>query len=456
MRAETLLLIGPATVLGLHTLAVIWDCLRCRRTVPLLQRHAWRLKSLRHLSAMDEASLPPLTLLLPIHNQVDEAIGLIRRMMALKYPQVEYLVINDGSDDRTLHRLQEQLGLHPVPRFPVAELNSMPVRGVYQSEDSPRLWVIDKEHGGPADALNAGLNFCQTPLVGMLSGRLQAVPEALIQTTRPFLEQGNTWAVCGRIRPVQESRPRQLAATRWGRIQTLLTQRDELLDGVLDSQAGRFVRLSPDLTMFRRTSLVEAGGFSRTSPDPFADMAARLYRVAKVQGDQMQLVFVPDTLGWFDSAENQAQLRDYFQREQDRSKLLLQAGRILPGRRGINFRLKWLPILNLLTWLSVIPLAIAAPLLLWVWVCVIFAPAAIWQMVLMLGERTDHRFSLDDVRRLQRDAWLLPVLGLPLLSVWQLSNWLRPPPAPPPPPPKAGTAPLQTSPLKPVSKELRL
>lgn len=453
MRAETLLLLAPSCLLGLHTLAVLYDCLRCWQTIPLLQRHAWRLKSLRHLSAVDEASLPPLTLILTLHNQVDEAVPLIRRIMALKYPQVEYLIVNDGSDDKTLFVLQEQLGLHPVPRFPVAELNSRPVRGVYQSEDSPRLWVIDKEAGGEADALNAGLNFCQTPLVGMFSARLEAVPDALIQATRPFLEQANTWAVCGRIRPVAGGQPRKLAENRWGRIQTLLTQRDELLDGVRDSHSGSFIRLSPDLTLFRRTSLVEAGGFSRSSPDTFADMAARLYRVARLEGDPMKLVFVPDTLGWFEAAESSAELKAYFQREQDRSRLLLQTGRFLPGRRGILFRLKWLPVLNLLTWLSIIPLALAAPILLWVWLLVLFSPAAIWQLVLMLGERTDHRFSLAELKKLQHDVWLLPVLGLPLLSVWQLANWFRPPPAPPASPTgKTPTQPLQTSPLKPVSK----
>ncbi|MEZ0372659.1 MAG: hypothetical protein ACAI44_26450 [Candidatus Sericytochromatia bacterium] len=451
MRAETLLLIGTSGILGLHTLAVVYDCLRCWRAIPLLQRHAWRLKSLRHLNTMDEASLPPLTLLLPLRNQVDEAVSLIRRMMALKYPKVEYLIINDGSDDKTLHLLQEQLGLHPVPRFPVAELNSMPVRGVYQSEDSPRLWVIDKEAGGPADAINAGLNFCQTPLVGMLSARIQPLPDALIQATRPFLEQANTWAVCGRIRPSAGARPRLLATTRWGRIQTLLTQRDELLDAVLDSQASRYARLSPDLTLFRRTSLVEAGGFSRTSSDYFADMAVRLYRVAKIQGDQMQLVFVPDTLGWRQGAENAAELKQYFEQEQDRSRLLIQAGSNLPGRRGILFRQRWLPLLNLLTWLSAVPLAVLAPLWLPVWLLILLAPASIWQLVLMLGERTDHRFSFDEVKKLQQEAWVLPLLGLPLLSIWQLRNGMKSPP--PPASPTAGsTRPLQTSPLKPVAK----
>lgn len=448
MRTETLLLLASGGILGLHTLAVLYDVLRCWQTLPLLQRHAWRLKSLRHLSAMDEASLPPLTLMLTLHNQVDEAVALIRRLTALKYPQVEYLIINDGSTDKTLFLLQEQLGLHPVPRFPVAELNARPVRGVYQSEDNPHLWLIDKEAGGPADAFNAGLNFCQTPLVGMISSRIQALPDALIQATRPFLEQAHTWAVCGRIRPVEKALPRQLAHSRWGRIQTLLTQRDELLDSVQESRKGSFVRLSRDFSLFRRTSLVEAGGFAPGSADAFADMAARLYRVARLENTPMQLVFVPDTLAWVEAVDSVAELRRFFKQEQDRSRLLLQAGSHLPGRRGILLRLKWLPLLNLLGWLSGVPLALGAPSLLGVWLLAMLAPATIWQLVLLLGERTDQRFDGESLQRLQREAWLLPVLGLPRLSLWQLGNWFRPPVAAAP----AVAQPTHTSPLKPVAK----
>ncbi len=448
MRAETLILLGAGAVLGIHTLAVGADCFRCLRAMDRLQRHAWRLKSLRHLSILDEASLPPLTVLLPVRNQADDVMELVRRMTALKYPSVEYLIIHDGSDDQTLRILQDQLGLHPVPRFPVAELHTQPVKGVYQSEDIPKLWVIDKESGGRADCFNAGLNFCQTPLVAMLAPELRAADNALIQASRPFLEHTHTWAVSGRIRPAPAGEPRALPPDRWGRIQTLLIQRNELLDAVLDTAGGCFSRLSPELSMFRRNSLVEAGGFAPSSPDPMADMAARLYRVARLEGDFMQLVFIPDTLGWRASAESREELKQAIETSQVRAKLLQRSGRLLPGRALIMLRSLWLPMLHLCALSCVLPLALLAPLTLLGWLPAVLAPASVWQLVLMLGERTDQRYRDQDLRALQRETWRFALIGLPLLSLWQLKAWFS---APVPVQPQL-TKQADTSPLKSIAR----
>lgn len=444
MQAESLALIGSLAVLGIHTLAVGMDCRRCRLALPLLQRHAWRLKSLRHLSALDEAALPPMTLMLVIRDQADQAVALIRRMMALKYPQVEYLVINDGSEDRSLHLLQEQLGLHPVPRFPVAELTGKPVRGVYQSEDSPRLWVIDKEPGGVADALNAGLNFCQTPLVGVLSARLQPSDDALIQATRPFLEQAQTWAVSGRVRPSQDGRPRSLPESAWGRLQSLMVQRDELLDAVLDSAAGCFAGLSADLCVLRRASLVEAGGFATRSQDFMAETAVRLYRVAKIQGDQMRLAFIPDTLGWLPALGTPDQVRAQIRESQARACLIYSAGKLVPRRDRLIWRKLALPLIHLLTLLSVAPLALFAPIWLWVWLVAILTPATVWQLVLLLGERTDQRYGPAELQAMQRSVWSLPLRALPRITLWQLAAWKPPPEAQR----ESSSAKVTTSPLK--------
>lgn len=427
MQAHTVVLLGIGAVLGLHTLAVVLDCLRCFRVMPLLQRHAWRLKSLRNLSALDEASLPPLTLLLPINDEVGQPIEIIRKMMSLPYPKIEYIVLHEYQNARAFLHLQEQLGLHPVPRFPVAELYAQPVKGIYQSEDNPQLWVIEVEAGTMAESLNTGLNFCQTPLVGVLSTEIQPSHEALIQATRPFLQQTHTWSVSGRIRPAGQGVPRQIPGSRWGQIYSLIVQRQELLDSVLDSQAGWFSELSEDLTLFKRTALVESGGFARSSAHFMADMAASLYRMAHLTGESMQLVYIPDTLGWYKAPEEVAEVKKALLRSQQRAFNLSRTGLYLPGRKRYPLRRVGLPLLYLACLAVGLPLLILKPLWIWVWLLAVLAPAVTWQMVLLLGERTDARYQLEDLKTLQLQAWKMVFGPLAKLSFWQIRSWFEHP-----------------------------
>lgn len=424
MHALTALLLFSAACLSLHSIAVLIDFVNSLRSLKYLQRHAWRLKSLKHLSAMDEACLPPITLLIPL-QQADLGAEFIRRFIALKYPKIEYLVIHESDNDREFVDLQAHLGLHPVPRFPVAELYTKDIKGVYQSEDLPQLWVIDKEIGGLGDCLNAGLNFCQTPLVAIASSRVNLHENALLQAARPFLEQSNTWSVTGRIRPAQKGQARQLPSFRWGQIETLIVQRQELLDSVLDQYSFCFTSLSEDFNLFKRTVLVEAGGFSKSHPDVMAEIANRLYRLAHMQNDSMQLVYTPDTLGWYRAAETVTQVKQALLKSQQHARHLNQAGRFLPGRFRYMWRRLFLPLIHLLTLLAGLPLIFFTPELIWVWAASILSPAVTWQWVLLLGERTDFRYSKEDLHLLQNEAWLLPFMTLPRLSYWQLKAWFQ-------------------------------
>lgn len=71
----------------------------------------------------------------------------IRNLLELDYPQLEIIVVNDGSRDRTLEELRAVY---------VAEVQSAAVRGLYRSDADSRLLVVDKNAGGSkADAVNA-------------------------------------------------------------------------------------------------------------------------------------------------------------------------------------------------------------------------------------------------------------------------------------------------------------
>ena len=107
---------------------------------------------------------PAISVLAPAFNEELSIVESVRSLLALQYPDFEVVVINDGSSDTTLAKLIESFGLREVERYVDEAVDHAPVRGFYASRAFPRLLVVDKENGGKADALNAGINCCRTPL----------------------------------------------------------------------------------------------------------------------------------------------------------------------------------------------------------------------------------------------------------------------------------------------------
>ena len=64
-----------------------------------------------------------------------------------------------------------------------------------------KLLVIDKENGGKADALNAGLNLARTPIVCSMDADSILEPDSLLRAVQPFIEDPErVVAVGGTIR----------------------------------------------------------------------------------------------------------------------------------------------------------------------------------------------------------------------------------------------------------------
>ena len=86
---------------------------------------------------------PPITLIAPAHNEEASIRVAVRNLLEIEYPELEVIVVNDGSSDRTLDEMREEFLLRPVRLVYVQELKSARVRGLYRSSAHPRLLVVD-------------------------------------------------------------------------------------------------------------------------------------------------------------------------------------------------------------------------------------------------------------------------------------------------------------------------
>lgn len=76
--------------------------------------HQRGVESFRLLWITESPLAPPITLLAPALNEEKSIRLSIRNLLELDYPELEVIVINDVSKDRTLQELQDEFKLRPI------------------------------------------------------------------------------------------------------------------------------------------------------------------------------------------------------------------------------------------------------------------------------------------------------------------------------------------------------
>lgn len=277
----------------------------CGVTVGTLVEYRRRLEAFSPEEALTSEALPPITMIAPAYNEEATCVESTRAFLGIDYPNVEVMVVNDGSADATMDRLEEAFDLVPAARPPTADLPTEEVREVYQSRVHPNLWVLDKENGGKADALNAGIRFCDTPFFCAVDADTLVEGEGLVRMVRPFLDDRSTVAVGGIVRvangcTVQAGRVRDVSMPRqWlPKLQVLEYLRAFFFGRVGWDALGAMLIISGAFGLFRRETVVEAGGYATDTVGEDMELVVRLHRHLREQGTEYRVRFVPDPVAW--------------------------------------------------------------------------------------------------------------------------------------------------------------
>jgi cellulose synthase/poly-beta-1,6-N-acetylglucosamine synthase-like glycosyltransferase len=289
-----------------------------------LRRYGVRMKALDLDELISSAGAPSISLIAPAHNEEATCVESVQSLLTLEYPEYEILVVNDGSTDGTLERLVEAFNLQPAPRVPTAALRTRRVRKVYRSRRYPSLWLIDKENGGKADALNAGVNFAQTALFCAMDADSLLERRALIRIVRPFLEDSRTVATGGILRIANGCTVRdgqvvdvRLPRNLWARFQVLEYLRAFLAGRTGWDALGATLVISGAFGIFRRSTVVDAGGYATDTVGEDMELVVRLHRHCSDAGIPYRIQFVPDPVAWTECPESLSVLgrqRDRWQR----------------------------------------------------------------------------------------------------------------------------------------------
>lgn len=272
------------------------------RPAPLWRRYA------------DQA--PPIALLSPAFNEEKSIVSCVRSMLALQYSAYEVIVINDGSTDGTLERLVTAFELEPSERAYEQRLQHNRIRGIYTSSLFPRLVVVDKENGGKADALNAGINISRAPIFCSMDADSLLESDSLLRAVRPFVEDpGRVVAVGGTVRlangcTIEHGRvtdirlPRNMLA----RIQIVEYLRAFLMARLAWSELGALTIISGAFGLFKRDTVVSMGGYARNTVGEDMELVVRLHRKLREAGQSYRIAYVPEPVCWTEAPETLSDL----------------------------------------------------------------------------------------------------------------------------------------------------
>ncbi len=235
---------------------------------------------------------PPISLLVPAHNEERSIVESVRSLLRLDYPEFEVIVTNDGSKDGTLAQLVEHFQLTRSDYLYLPQIETKPVRGVYLSRTERRLIVLDKEAGGSkSDAINAAINLASKPYMCVVDADSMLERDGLLRIMAPVVnDPDRVVAAGGIVRVINGSQVKNgtVGEVRlpWGFLEMM--QVEEYLRAFLIGREGwnafnMLLIISGAFGVFRTDLCKQLGGFRRGAIGEDLDLVVRMHRHLREQ-----------------------------------------------------------------------------------------------------------------------------------------------------------------------------
>ncbi|MBK0382267.1 glycosyltransferase [Pedobacter sp. SD-b] len=195
-------------------------------------------------------SYPPVSILIPAYNEEVTAVKTIDSLLALDYPELELLFIDDGSKDKTLEVIKKAFG------------------------NNDKVKILSKTNGGKASALNYGISLSKHDFIVCIDADTQLNKDAIKNLLKGF-ELEDIAAIAGTVKVGNETN----FLTKWQSIEYITSQNlDRRAFDVLNS-----ITVIPGaIGAFRKKVLQEVGGFTSDTLAEDCDLTMRILKAGYI------------------------------------------------------------------------------------------------------------------------------------------------------------------------------
>jgi cellulose synthase/poly-beta-1,6-N-acetylglucosamine synthase-like glycosyltransferase len=259
---------------------------------------------------------PPATIIMPAWNEQDIIVQSVSSILKTDYPNLEVVVVDDGSTDETLVRLVNAFRLVEMDLIYRPRLPTRPIRGFYMNPRIPNLLVISKDNGGKPDALNVGINTCRTPYFCTLDSDCLLERDALLRLMRPIIRSPqNTVASGGIVRILNGCEVKDGQVVKVGlppgrveRFQVVEYLRSFLFGRTGWNLLGGTLIVSGAFAVFHRETVIDAGGFKHDTVTEDMDLIVQIHHWAIHKKRKIKMNFTSDPVCWTECPASLANL----------------------------------------------------------------------------------------------------------------------------------------------------
>jgi cellulose synthase/poly-beta-1,6-N-acetylglucosamine synthase-like glycosyltransferase len=277
-----------------------------------------RRRRLRYRTRNDDALATsrftiPVSLVVPLGHDAIDPSGLIRRLLQLRYPELEVIVV--VQDGPALEELKHVWSLTAAEVFYRKSIDSALIRGLYRSAADSRVIVVQSSPATLGERLNAGVNLARYRYVAVAESAARYNSDALLEAMQAALEEpqrvvGVTTSVT--VGPVQSVEAALRGEATTGPLEALryLTAARARLSTVGRRRLDLPPEGCPGLTIWRRDVVLEVGGYAQTDSAVQADLTLRVH--AHYRGDRARyrILHVADAVGAIDATDAERLARE--------------------------------------------------------------------------------------------------------------------------------------------------